>query len=85
MTDTHDGWLSRQGLLAYLDISEKKLRQLLRDGALPQPSDLLGTHLLRWSRAEIDAALAARRASSKIVPGDLAGTIKAIGTPSDFH
>lgn len=95
MTTSNDGWLSRRALLAHLAISEKTLRQLLRDGLLPAPSIALGENLPRWSRAEVDQAMAARRlpvgqsSAGRVgkvgAPRDFAAHIAAVGKPSDYN
>ena len=49
--------LDRKQVAEYLTVSTATVERLVKDGIIPAPVLRLGTRLLRWDRASIDAAL----------------------------
>jgi excisionase family DNA binding protein len=49
-------WLSQQEAAAYLGVSDRSIRNYVRRGAL-KGRRLPGSHLMRFDRHELDAAL----------------------------
>lgn len=56
-TTTMVRWVPLSAVAEYLGVSRQKVRQLVQEGDLPEPSYQLGRRMPRWDIQEVEAAV----------------------------